>query len=150
MDTYSRFDLPVLPDALPGSGPLGGIYTGLQKSSSDWNLFFACDLPNLTPRVVELLLERAATTAAQAVVPFAGNRFQPLCAAYHRSCFPFIQAVIDGGRGLSLVGLLSLLRVDPLTPGPDENSDAWENLFLNVNTREQWEQLQSSLATGAE
>jgi molybdopterin-guanine dinucleotide biosynthesis protein A len=144
---YAGFGFPVLPDARPGLGPLGAIYTGLRQSSRDWNLFVACDLPNSTPHIVELLLERASATAAQAIVPFAGNRLQPLCAAYHRSCLPCINAVLERGDNLSLVELLSLLQVEMLTPGPDENSGAWENWFLNVNTRRQWEQRQSSGAT---
>ena len=144
---YSQFGFPILPDACPGRGPLGAIYTGLQKSSRDWNLFFACDLPFLTPHIVELLLQRASATTAQAVVPVAGNRCQPLCAAYHRSCLPFIKAALERAEDLSLVGLLSLLHVEMLAPGSDESSGAWERLFWNANTEVQWEQLRSSVAT---
>ena len=47
----NRDDLPfagtILPDALPGSGPLGGIVAALETSTTDWNLVLAVDLPFL-------------------------------------------------------------------------------------------------------
>ena len=147
MTRYGGFGLPVADDACPGQGPLGALYTGLKLSSREWNLVFACDLPHLNHRIVELLLQRAAETSAQAVVPVAGNLFQPLCAAYHRSCLPAIKAALNRDENHSLVGLLSLLRVEVLTSGPGESPSAWEKLFWNVNTAEQWAQLQSSVGT---
>jgi molybdopterin-guanine dinucleotide biosynthesis protein A len=139
---YGGLGLPVAEDQCPGKGPLGALYTGLRLSSCDWSLMLACDLPYLNHRIIELLLRRAAETSVQAVVPVAGNSFQPLCAAYHRSCLPAIEAALDRVSNHSLVGMLSLLRVEALTAGPDENVDAWEELFLNVNTAEQWARVQ--------
>lgn len=143
---YAGFGLPVLEDRYPGQGPLGALYTGLRNSSYDWNLFFACDLPFLKCRLVEILLERTSETTAQAIVPKAGGRWQPLCAAYHRSCLSSLEALMKRSENLSLVGLLSLLRVDVLTPAPRESLRAWEEMFLNVNTPEQWEQVQCAVS----
>jgi molybdenum cofactor guanylyltransferase len=139
---YTGFGLPVLEDQHPGKGPLGALYTGLRNSSCEWNLFFACDLPFLNHRLIEMLLERTSDTIAQAIVPEAGDRWQPLCAAYHRSCLASIEAMLHQNENLSLVGLLSLVRVEVLTPGPSESPRAWEKMFLNVNTPAQWEQVQ--------
>ncbi|MBI3933434.1 MAG: molybdenum cofactor guanylyltransferase [Acidobacteria bacterium] len=141
---YSGFGLPVLEDQSPGQGPLGALYTGLRNSTCDWNLFFACDLPHLSRRFVEILLKRARETSAQAVVPKAGERWQPLCAAYHRSCLPLMEAVIRRGENLAVVDLLPLLRVEVLPPEPSVSIRAWEEMFINVNTAGQWEQLQRS------
>ncbi|MBI2818490.1 MAG: molybdenum cofactor guanylyltransferase [Acidobacteria bacterium] len=143
---YAGFGLPVLEDQHPGQGPLGALYTGLRNSSCDWNLFFACDLPFLKHKLVEILLGRTSGTTAQAIVPKVGDRWQPLGAAYHRSCLSSIEALIKRSENLSLVGLLSLLRVDVLTPGLSESLRAWEEMFLNVNTSEQWEQVQGAVS----
>jgi molybdopterin-guanine dinucleotide biosynthesis protein A len=145
--SYSKFGIPILPDAYPNLGPLGAIFTGLEHTSYDWNLFLACDLPFLTPHIIELLLDRASRTAAQAVVPVAGNRYQPLSAAYHRSCSPVVGEMIANKDRLSLVDLLSTLRVDTLVPAPEENDSDWDRVFWNANTRRQWEQMLTSVAT---
>ena len=146
---YSSFGFPVLADQQPGQGPLGALYTALKNSSCDWNLFFACDLPLLNRCVIERLLRRVSDTDAQAVVPLAGDRWQPLCAAYHRSCIATAETMIEQRRSLSLAGLLALLRVDILTPEPRESLGEWEDMFLNVNTRDQWEHLRTGMATAA-
>ena len=143
---YAGFGLAVLEDQHPGQGPLGALYSGLRNSSCDWNLFFACDLPFLKRRLVEILLERTSETTAQAIVPKVGDRWQPLCAAYHRSCLSSIEVLMKRSENLSLVGLLSVLHVDVLTPGPSESLRAWEEMFLNVNTPEQWEQVQCGVS----
>lgn len=147
---YSGFGFPVLADQQPGQGPVGALYTALKNSSCDWNLFFACDLPLLNRRVIELLLRRVSDTDAQAVVPLAGDRWQPLCAAYHHSCVAAMEMMFEQRRHLALAGLLSLLHVDVLTTEPRESLGEWEEMFLNVNTREQWEQVRSGVATVAE
>src|SRR2546423_4029988 len=47
-----------LPDRLPGLGPLSGIATGLEASSTDANLFVAVDLPHLTTDFLKYLRQR--------------------------------------------------------------------------------------------
>jgi len=47
------------------------------------------------------------------------------------------------------VGLLAALRVEVLAPEPSENLAAWERIFSNVNTAEQWEQMQRTAMTEA-
>lgn len=46
----------ILPDALPGSGPLGGIVAALESSTTDWNLMLAVDLPFLPVEVLQALV----------------------------------------------------------------------------------------------
>ncbi len=58
---YSSLGYPVYPDKFAGCGPLGGIYTALSVSSTDWNLIVACDMPGVTAEVLQVLLaERRA------------------------------------------------------------------------------------------
>jgi molybdopterin-guanine dinucleotide biosynthesis protein A len=146
---YSGFGFPVLPDREPGLGPLGALHTGLQSSLSDWNLFFACDLPFLSRRIIELLLRRVSESDAQAVVPVAGNRQQPLCGAYHRDCLGSMEAMFEQRSNPALGGLLARLRVDVLTPEPPDSLRGWEEMFFNANTPQEWEQVQSGVATAA-
>ena len=143
-ERFSRFGLPVWDDVYPGRGPVGALYTALRNSHSDWNLFFACDLPFLNGSIVEILLLRVRNTTAHAVVPKVGERWQPLCAAYHRNCLSVIEPLILRADDLSLVGLLSKFPVEVVSPRQSQNAGEWENLFSNVNTAEEWEHAQRS------
>lgn len=137
---YAMFGLPVIEDLYPGDGPLGAVYTGLKRSHQPWNLFFACDLPFLEARLVELLLQRALQSQAQAIVPVAGGRFQPLCAAYHRSCLGPFETAVRSSQDRSLSGVLATLSVETINAPAGEEPGRWERMFFNLNTAEQWEQ----------
>lgn len=53
---YKKFGFPVFPDLVPEKGPLGGIYTGLLKSSTAKNLILSCDIPFINEIVLKMLL----------------------------------------------------------------------------------------------
>src|SRR5437588_11783860 len=44
---YAHFGYPVYPDCVPECGPLGGIYTALNRSEADWSIIVSCDLPKV-------------------------------------------------------------------------------------------------------
>src|SRR5881394_2170013 len=46
-----------LPDAIPGLGPIGGIFTALMSTATDLNLIVAVDLPLLTSHFLNDLKE---------------------------------------------------------------------------------------------
>src|SRR5262249_800619 len=54
-EKYASLGLPVIADAVEGSGPMGGIYTALLHSKEDWNLVVACDMPGLAPDFLRAL-----------------------------------------------------------------------------------------------
>lgn len=53
---YEKFGFPVYPDIFPEKGPLGGIYTGLLKSTTNKNLILSCDIPLINDVVLNLLI----------------------------------------------------------------------------------------------
>ncbi len=53
----------VIPDGLPGCGPLGGIVAALEQTLFEWNLFLAVDVP-FVPRAVWARLIEAARESA--------------------------------------------------------------------------------------
>lgn len=128
---YGDLGFPVLSDAYPGEGPLGGILTALRHASADWNLVVACDMPGLSAEFLGGLLDAAERSSAMALAPAGpSGRAEPLCAVYHRRALPALEtAFANGARKASAAidaagaTLLPILEVA---------------YFQNVNTPEEW------------
>jgi molybdopterin-guanine dinucleotide biosynthesis protein A len=128
---YADLGVRVVPDLIAGAGPLGGLYTALTDARHAWVLVLACDLPFVTPALVERL-EAASRTGEQvdAVVPRSARGLEPLCAVYRSACAAAARACIER-RELSMTAFLASLRVRELdADGPREDG----TLFENVNT----------------
>jgi molybdopterin-guanine dinucleotide biosynthesis protein A len=134
-ERYGALGYPVYPDLIAGCGPLGGVYTGLSVTSSDWSLLVACDMPSLTSAILRTLLDRAASsvTASSATDCVAASGSdgepEPLCAAYHRRCLPVVKQAIEDKR-LKMKDLLGELRTEVVS---------FASLALvNLNTPAEW------------
>jgi molybdenum cofactor guanylyltransferase len=83
-------------------GPLAGIEAGLAASNFDHVFVAAGDMPFLSPRMVDHLLERLGRGGVVAVIPHHEGRSHPLCGAYTRALLPRLSAALD--RGARAVG----------------------------------------------
>jgi molybdenum cofactor guanylyltransferase len=93
---FDAYPVRVIADRFPGAGPLAGLDAALAAATAPRLLALACDMPDVTPRVLAHLLERAA--GADLVVPMAGGRVQPLCAVYGQAMAPVVAARLAQGR----------------------------------------------------
>ncbi|MCS6952030.1 MAG: molybdenum cofactor guanylyltransferase [Bryobacterales bacterium] len=136
-ERYAALGLRVVPDLVPGGGPLGGIFTALTRSPAEWNLIVACDLAGIRARFLRDLLEAARDSRADCVAPVDPEGFlQPLCAVWRRACLPVVaQALRQGQR--KVLAVLARLSVAPYPVA----GTAW---LVNVNTPEDWAVAQTS------
>jgi molybdopterin-guanine dinucleotide biosynthesis protein A len=132
-ERYRGLDLKIIPDRIPGLGPLGGIHTALSASPAIWNLIVACDLPVVSGEFLKMLVAAAEVSGCDCLIPEGpSGRPEPLCAAYHSRCLPAIGAALD--RDVRKVtDALAGLRIAPWSV-PES---FW---FRNVNTPEDWTQ----------
>jgi molybdopterin-guanine dinucleotide biosynthesis protein A len=100
---YGPLEEPVLLDALPGLGPLGGMERGLQVATQPLLLVLAVDLWRLNVGVLQRL--HGATRAFVGAVPRTPRGWEPLVGYYPRHCLAAIQAALRQGR-LSVTGLV--------------------------------------------
>jgi len=139
-ERYAEFGFPVVPDQWPDLGPLAGVCTGLLHSGAGWNIFLACDLPLLSVRFIQLLVERIHATPADAVVPRTEDGWQPLCAAYHaRCCAVFMRGLEENRR--SLIGLFDAVQVEAITMDEMAAAGLKSDELANLNTPEDWERI---------
>ena len=113
-----------VPDLVPGSASLGGIYTAVSAAEHDRCVVVGCDMPFLS---VELLASLAAMEG-DAVVPRIDGYPEPLYAVYSKACLPAIERRVRAGQ-LKIAGFFPEVQVR-FVDGVDARS------FRNVNTPE--------------
>ncbi|MGV8175521.1 MAG: molybdenum cofactor guanylyltransferase [Methanothrix sp.] len=124
-------------DGLPGYGPVAGIAAGMARGRGRYAFATGCDLPFLSPQVVERLFQIAEDAGSGGAVPVKPNGFfEPLHSVYkrvdmQRACE---NAISRGERRIHAplqdIGV-SLVAVDLLRP-----LDCDLLTFFNLNTKE--------------
>lgn len=95
-DYTSLHDVRIVTDAVPGIGPLMGLYSGLRAISICHALVLAVDMPFVQSAMLEYLLSLPRQEAI--IVPVVNNVPQVLFAIYPRSILPVIEARLHEGR----------------------------------------------------
>ena len=121
-------------DLFPGTGPVGGILTGLKSSEAGWHIVVACDMPFLKREVFDLLLTEAGSDF-DAVAPVHAGGVEPLCALYRTSAIPGLQAFLDSGRRAAHLALKTL-RVKEISEDRLRFIDPDLSCFTNWNRPE--------------
>lgn len=130
-DRYAFLGLPMVPDAFPDGGALGGIYTGLQAAGGDAAFTVASDMPFLHPAIVRMVVERAGE--GDVVIPRIGDQLETMHAVYAKACVPPMETCLRAGR-LKIVGFFPDVRVVELDAAPMARHRALDVAFMNVNT----------------
>lgn len=90
---YRKFGYPVFEDIHKNCGPMGGIQGGLSNSKTNWNLVIGCDLPFVTKEFFSFLV--SSIVEGDAIVPIHDSFAEPLCALYHKSSLPKLEALLS-------------------------------------------------------
>ncbi|HET9179880.1 MAG TPA: molybdenum cofactor guanylyltransferase [Terriglobia bacterium] len=130
---------PCIPDAVAGRGPLGGIYTALLESRTEYNLIVACDLPFITRRLLSGLVLRAMAAGSDATVPCSRDgRLQPLCAVYRRRALYAVRTRLELGEN-KLSGFFSMVHYTKITWRELAEAGFRASVFDNMNRPEDYE-----------
>jgi molybdopterin-guanine dinucleotide biosynthesis protein A len=131
---YDDIGAPLIPDAVCGVGPLGGLYSALLSASIDGReriLWLGVDLPLVPATLLSRLLEELEH--ADVTMARTTRGIEPLCAAFRTT--PTLEtvrrALLDGR--LKLTSALEGLTVVSI--------DADDSYFVNVNSPEEYEGL---------
>lgn len=129
------FTLPVrkVSDLVPGSGVLGGIYTGLTISRTDLNFFIACDMPFPQVKLIKHLLELAGSGNYDGVVPSDRGYQEPLFAVYRQTCLPVIQNQLEQ-KNFRIAHIFPRLKIRTVSETELDQLDPRRLSFFNINT----------------
>jgi molybdopterin-guanine dinucleotide biosynthesis protein A len=127
-EAYQQLGFPVYADIHKGSGPLGGIQTGLTYSTTEYNLIMACDMPYVKPELLVQLLAFADTY--KIVVPYVDGQFEPLCGFYHKHTLPKMEELLQQ----NIRKMQQVIRQFPYKEIKIEGSNPASQMFANINT----------------
>jgi len=144
-EQYDDWDLPArfVPDERRGVGALMGVYSGLKAARHPRALALACDMPFLNPDLLRHMLSR--TNDCDVTIPRLGEFLEPLHAIYRKTCLPALAALLEQNRR-QIIAFFPQVRACHLEKDEIERFDPLHLSFVNVNTPENWTQVQELLA----
>ncbi len=146
-DAYASLHLPMYGDLLPDKGSLGGIYTAIHHSQTDYTLCVPCDTPFIQPALLRYMLALQASEGGpyDVVVPRVENYPQGLHALYSKACLAPIRERIDADR-LNVIGFYPQVRARYIDEPEYQPFDPKGLTFFNINTPDELAQAQQIAA----
>ena len=133
---FSSSSVKIIFDTPLSNGPLGGLYSGLKASSSEYAWVVGCDMPFLNTELLKYQMEFASKY--DAVVP-KFNQLQALHAVYGRSCISSIETLFKQNRNQAIQSFFPLVNVLYLEKSDILDYDPSGKSFFNVNTNDDLE-----------
>lgn len=130
LSTYEYLGVPLVKDLIEGLGPLGGIYSGLVNSSSNYNFVFACDMPFINPDLIRHMIN--ITQGYDIIIPKLNGLFEPLHAVYSKNCIGPIERQLKRGN-LKIIDFFKEVKVKEVAE-IEIGQFLPERAFVNINT----------------
>lgn len=119
-------DIRVIPDKIPGQGPLGGLSTCLRFARHGRCLVLGVDVPLIPPEELSNLITCSLTSRAPAVILKHGEKEEPLIGIYRTSLAPAMEKALEEGSGSVFLFLRKTGYETYSSPAP-------ERCFSNIN-----------------
>lgn len=134
-EEYHAFSAPVVADAFPVTGPLGGIATALMHARNSHVIVVGCDMPFLSRDLLAAMarLPRDFDVLVPLRADRSGKRYEPLHAIYSVQCLSVIRSAIHSGD-YRLQNLLDTLQVQAVDDTFIRRFDPDQRSYINVNT----------------
>jgi molybdopterin-guanine dinucleotide biosynthesis protein A len=139
-DGYAQFGLPVIADSLPDQpGPLAGLLSALQASTSELVLSVPCDTPDLPADLVARMHAELERTGADVCSVSDGERLHAAIMLVRRSTLPALQNYLAAGQRK----VQDWLRAQPHCVADFSDQPA---AFSNINTPQELQALEQRFA----
>lgn len=93
-DEYKSLNISMIEDLVNEKGPIGGIYSCLKNTTTQYNLILSCDMPFVSKQMIEYLLARTITNDA---IYFTNDKknIYPFPGVYSKQCLPIIEQMLQ-------------------------------------------------------
>lgn len=134
-------------DEVTNCGPLGGIHAALKEANSESAFIISCDLPFITGEAIEYIVKHIGLPPI--TIPVVGEKIHPLCGVYSKDVVPILDDILNLKKSFSedemsqkqkVFGVYSLLKKVEVTEVIMDIAPFFDdNIFFNLNTREDYE-----------
>ncbi len=131
-EKFSFLDAKIIPDIIPGLGPIGGIYTAVEFMDIERVFVFPCDMPFLNTEFIKYMIEIPG--CYDIVVPEVNGRYQPLHAIYSKKCAEGIKKNI-GLKDYRISGFYDGYNIRAVKEDEIGFYDDPLRMFRNINFR---------------
>lgn len=140
--------VPLVADAIPGTGALGGLYTALLAAHYPLVAVVACDMPFVNSHILSAARALLEVTGADVGIPRAEDGYEPFHAVYRRgTCLAAIAAALEEGER-KLISWFPAVRVAHLPPEIITRHDPDHLAFWNLNTPQELFQAEALARAG--
>ena len=150
---------PVVTDAQPDRGPLGGVCAALEECETECAVFVSVDMPLMPSALIAYLMEHAAITGHTVTLAAVNGFAQTFPVVIRREALATLRAELTAGRGGTFAALQAAAqaRGEAMTVLPVEllvqsghvahpRGMPPARWFLNVNTRKEMARASAYLA----
>ncbi len=141
VDAYAKLGFAVVSDS-PGNiggdfqGPLAGMLSGLKSCQSQWMITAPCDGPFLEHQYVSKMVAAREQAGADIAVAYAQDRIQPVYVLLNVNLIHSLTNFLDSGER-------KIDRWLATFETTEVDFSYSEEMFININTREQLEQAEA-------
>ena len=135
--TFNNTAYKKYPDKKPGLGPLGGLFTCLNKIQNNYAIVLSCDTPGIDIECINELVQ--LTDKQSIIVGFnADEKPEALVGIYNKNCILSIGSLINSGN----YRMSELLKIEDTYYHKFSYPETkLRRIFFNINTKEDYKKL---------
>jgi len=135
-EEYKFLHLPTFEDIYKDKGPLGGIHSALNYSTTEKNFIISCDMPFMTVEMIEYIINY--NTQKPVVFCKAAGYLQPLAGIYSKSIISHLKSFLSDENITDSCFHQFLKEVDSEIINPEFIPFYRDKIFYNVNSPEDY------------
>lgn len=136
---HSNFGVSRIEDEIKDAGPLAGLHAALMNTQTEFNIILSCDVPLITSRIPELLIENIGNDFDVVQVESDGKTM-PITALYHKRCLGKIVELLNSGERRMRFAVKTL-KTKTITLNKSLSKQV-----TNVNTKKELKEIEHAIA----
>lgn len=131
---FDAFPTTRISDEIKESGPVGGLYSGLNYSNTQFNLVMSCDVPCIQTSILQRLVD-ALDENLDVIQLASEEKSHPLLALYQKGCTDYLKQQLENDER-RLRKVVAPLKTKTLIITGEE-----ANQLRNINTKKEYKAL---------
>jgi molybdopterin-guanine dinucleotide biosynthesis protein A len=129
-------EIEYLADKIPDKGPLGGLYTGLSETDSQFNYLQACDMPFICEDYLNFMQDYINKDSKyEAYIPEKEGYLEPFVGIYNKNIKEDILKLIKKDQ-LNFDYLFNKINIKRIPEEEIEKVADTKRIFFNINRKE--------------